>query len=59
MLTQTLRWLEQDGFVQRHVFDTVPPHVEYSLTPLGEKVAERVAALADWIELNLPRILAD
>lgn len=34
------------------------PHVEYSLTPLGEQVSEKVAALADWIELNLPEVLA-
>jgi DNA-binding HxlR family transcriptional regulator len=36
----------------------VPPHVEYTLTPLGEEVAEKVRLLADWIELNLPRIVA-
>ncbi len=36
----------------------VPPHVEYSLTPLGEQVSEKVAALADWIELNVPQVLA-
>ena len=32
--------------------------LEYSLTPLGEQVSEKVAALADWIELNLPEVLA-
>jgi DNA-binding HxlR family transcriptional regulator len=57
MLAQTLRWLEADGFVLRISHDTVPPHVEYSLTPLGLAVAQRVEALADWIELNLPDIL--
>ena len=57
MLAQTLRWLEADGFVLRVSHDTVPPHVEYSLTPLGLAVGQRVAALADWIELNLPDIL--
>jgi DNA-binding HxlR family transcriptional regulator len=35
----------------------VPPFVEYSLTPLGEEVAEHVATLTDWIEVNLPRVL--
>jgi len=35
----------------------VPPHVEYSLTPLGREVAQRVHALADWIESNLTKIL--
>jgi DNA-binding HxlR family transcriptional regulator len=56
MLAQTLQWLEGDGLVRRVAFDVVPPHVEYSLTPLGRGVAEKVRALADWIETRLPRI---
>ncbi|MCS3604375.1 DNA-binding HxlR family transcriptional regulator [Buttiauxella sp. BIGb0471] len=58
MLAQTLQWLEADGFVNRKSYPVVPPHVEYSLTPLGCEVAEKVSGLADWIELNLPRVLA-
>ncbi|MDW2742538.1 winged helix-turn-helix transcriptional regulator [Atlantibacter subterraneus] len=58
MLAQTLQWLEQDGFVNRVSYPVVPPHVEYSLTPLGEQVSEKVAALADWIEMNLPQVMA-
>ncbi|MGK7284904.1 winged helix-turn-helix transcriptional regulator [Buttiauxella agrestis] len=58
MLAQTLQWLEADGFVNRKSYPVVPPHVEYSLTPLGIEVAEKVSGLADWIELNLPRVLA-
>ena len=58
MLAQTLQWLEQDGFVNRVSYPFVPPHVEYSLTPLGEDVSEKVAALADWIEINLPQVMA-
>lgn len=57
MLAQTLQQLEGDGFVLRMAFKVVPPHVEYSLTPLGAEVAEKVRGLADWIELNLDRIL--
>jgi DNA-binding HxlR family transcriptional regulator len=56
MLAQTLQWLEGDGLVDRVAFEVVPPHVEYSLTPLGREAAERVRALADWIEASLPRI---
>ncbi len=56
MLAQTLQWLEADGMVDRRDFRTVPPHVEYSLTPLGQEAALKVQALADWIEVNLPRI---
>lgn len=48
MLAQTLRTLEQDGFVKRTVHPTVPPKVEYTLTPLGRSLLEPVAALTDW-----------
>lgn len=58
MLAQTLQWLEGDGLVRRVSYPVVPPHVEYSLTPLGREAAERVQGLADWIEGNLPRLLA-
>jgi DNA-binding HxlR family transcriptional regulator len=57
MLAQTLKWLEADGFVNRKSYDTVPPHVEYTLTPLGRQVGKRVEALADWIEGSLPAIV--
>ena len=57
MLAQTLRRLEEDGFVSRHSRAVVPPFVEYSLTPMGQEVAQHVATLADWIESNIPRIM--
>ncbi|WP_300004885.1 helix-turn-helix domain-containing protein [uncultured Cedecea sp.] len=58
MLAQTLQWLEADGFVTRHSYPVVPPHVEYTLTPLGAEVADKVEALADWIEINLSKVMA-
>lgn len=58
MLAQSLHWLEDDGFIKRVAYPVVPPHVEYSLTPMGEEVAEHVRTLADWIEVNFPRITA-
>lgn len=48
MLTVTLRGLERDGLVNREVFDTRPPAVEYSLTPMGRSLLSHIAALADW-----------
>jgi DNA-binding HxlR family transcriptional regulator len=57
MLSQTLKWLEADGFVHRKSYATVQPHVEYTLTPLGRQVGKRVEALADWVETSLPVIL--
>jgi DNA-binding HxlR family transcriptional regulator len=56
MLAQTLQFLEADGMVARVAYQVVPPHVEYSLTPLGREAAEKVRVLADWIEVSLPRI---
>lgn len=56
MLAQTLHQLEGDGMVARVAYQVVPPHVEYSLTPLGREAAEKVRVLADWIEMSLPRI---
>lgn len=57
MLAQTLQWLEHDGFVLRVSHPVVPPHVEYSLTPMGTEVARQVEGLVDWIEGNLHRIM--
>ena len=58
MLAQTLQWLEADGLVLRQSFPVVPPHVEYSLTALGQQAAEKVELLADWIEGNLPQLMS-
>ncbi|MFO1186198.1 MAG: helix-turn-helix domain-containing protein [Alphaproteobacteria bacterium] len=48
MLTLTLRGLERDGIVSRHVEPTVPPRVEYALTELGFTLLKPVCALAQW-----------
>jgi DNA-binding HxlR family transcriptional regulator len=48
MLTRTLKLLEEDGLVRREVHPTVPPSVEYSLTPLGTSLLKPLSALADW-----------
>lgn len=48
MLTLTLRELEQDGIVNRKVFEVVPPHVEYSLTDIGQGLEDVMGSLGDW-----------
>jgi DNA-binding HxlR family transcriptional regulator len=57
MLAQTLRVLEQDGFVKRQAFAEVPPRVEYELTAMGREIAVHLANLGGWIEANLERVL--
>ncbi|GAB3863365.1 helix-turn-helix domain-containing protein [Dactylosporangium cerinum] len=58
MLTRTLRGLETDGLVLRTVHPTVPPSVEYRLTPLGESLLHPLSALADWAVAHQPEIAA-
>jgi DNA-binding HxlR family transcriptional regulator len=56
MLTLTLRGLERDGLVTRTVFPTIPPRVDYALTPLGRSLLEPVKALGDWALKNIGKI---
>lgn len=48
MLTQQLRQLEEDGIIDRKVYPVVPPKVEYSLTPTGQKLESILIQLRDW-----------
>jgi DNA-binding HxlR family transcriptional regulator len=59
MLAQSLRALEEDGFVLRRDFGEVPPRVEYSLTPMGQDLAKHVAALGKWVSDHTPQVLAE
>ncbi len=56
MLTQTLRQLERDGMITRHVFPTKPPSVEYRLSETGESMLEPLGGLIGWAEQNFPKI---
>jgi DNA-binding HxlR family transcriptional regulator len=56
MLTLTVRGLERDGLVTRTVFPTVPPRVDYELTPLGRDLLNPVSALGDWAIRNQAKI---
>ena len=52
MLTQTLRDLQRDGLISRHVFPTNPPSVEYRLTKLGTSMLAPMAGLVRWADKN-------
>lgn len=57
MLAQTLQQLEGDGLVLRQSYPVVPPHVEYSLTKIGQEAAVLVEALAEWVEGRMPALM--
>ena len=48
MLTLTLRTLERDGLVTRHIAASVPPRVDYELTERGHSVMAPLAAIHAW-----------
>jgi DNA-binding HxlR family transcriptional regulator len=57
ILGQVLQALERDGFVDRELLSTFPLRVEYSLTPLGRSVADRLVALFTHLEAQMPAVL--
>lgn len=58
VLTQTLRRLERNGMIERHVLPTSPVGVQYSLTPLGASLREPFGHLYDWTVTHAAEINA-
>ncbi|MFI5954672.1 winged helix-turn-helix transcriptional regulator [Cryptosporangium sp. NPDC051539] len=58
MLAQTLQTLERDGLVKREVLATIPARVEYTLTPLGTEIADRMFGLIQLLEARVPEVVA-
>jgi DNA-binding HxlR family transcriptional regulator len=58
MLARTLRHLERDGLVSRTVYASVPPRVDYELTPLGATLHDTIRALVTWTEAHQNEIAA-
>lgn len=56
MLTQTLRDLQADGLIERTVFPTTPPSVEYKLSPMGRSFLVPLSAMVDWAFEHFPAI---
>lgn len=56
MLSQALQTLERDGLVVRDVVSAIPPRVEYSLTSLGDRVADRLHGLTELLEGSVGEI---
>ena len=58
-LTQTLRILEEDGFIHRQIYAEVPPRVEYSLTPRALSFLPLVGNMIKWAKENMEDIMRD
>ncbi|SAK61009.1 putative transcriptional regulator [Caballeronia ptereochthonis] len=58
MLTKTLRQLERDGLVSRHVHPVIPPRVDYRLTPLGKSLLEKICGIWEWAETHMTEMEA-
>jgi DNA-binding HxlR family transcriptional regulator len=58
VLTGTLRDLERDGLVARHMYTEVPPRVEYELTALGRTLCAPLQALGRWADDYIEQVLA-
>jgi DNA-binding HxlR family transcriptional regulator len=50
MLTLNLRKLERDGLLVRTVYPTVPPKVDYRLTPMAHELHATLTGLVGWAE---------
>lgn len=48
VLSRQLRELEEDQLINRKVYDTVPPKVEYSLTDIGQSLSPILYKLGEW-----------
>jgi DNA-binding HxlR family transcriptional regulator len=57
VLSQTLKDMERDGIVTRQVYATMPPKVEYSLTPLGYTLICIINSIRGWAETNIELVL--
>jgi DNA-binding HxlR family transcriptional regulator len=56
MLTKTLRQLESTGLLSRYVHPVIPPHVDYTLTPLGRSLLEKICGIWDWVETHMEEL---
>ncbi len=56
VLADALRGLEEDGLVTRTAFPTVPPRVEYALTPRGRTLVDPLPALCRWAAAHLEEV---
>lgn len=57
MLTVSLRKLEADGLISRHIYPVIPPKVEYKLTALGRELLPLIDTITQWADQHMQQIL--
>jgi DNA-binding HxlR family transcriptional regulator len=59
MLTQQLRELEQDGIINRIIYNEIPPKVEYELSEYGWSLKSILDSLCAWGENHITKVYGD
>ncbi len=59
VLSQRLKVLEADGYIERKAYPEVPIRVEYNLSEFGKSYVERLLELTQWMQKNSPKVLAN
>ena len=59
VLSQRLKVLEADGYLERKAYPEVPIRVEYNLTEFGKSYVARLLELTEWMQQNSPKVLAN
>lgn len=58
MLATTLDYLVVEGLLERHVFGSVPPKVDYAQTPIARSFLREISYVVEWGQLPFVEILA-
>lgn len=59
MLTQQLRELEDDGIINRIIYQQIPPKVEYEVSDYGRSLQSILDALCNWGERHITKVYGD
>lgn len=59
VLSQRLKSLETDGYIERKAYPEVPIRVEYNLSEFGRSYVEKLLELTEWMQQNSPKVLAN
>ena len=58
MLASTLDYLVEEGMLKRHSYGSVPPRVEYTLTPIARRFLREISYVIEWGQLHFEEIMA-